>query len=166
MRREKTKTSRRHAIMSNRKDKRRHATTGKKMVVAAHRPLGGEKTKEKNGRRRRSPRASMRSNIRRAQLDTVPVLKRKAFVTILRLARDYMTEYRDDPKISRAAAEVLVQDLDMYIHRVVTEACNRASLTASVGGSTPTLDAKHIRSVMDDDNFRRSRQACYVPHGA
>jgi len=116
-------------------------------------------------KKRRSDRARMRINIQKAQRDTTPVLKKKAYTTILRKARGYMTRYRDNPMISQSAAEVLIQDLDMDIHNIVMEACARANLSAGYGKNqtVPTLNVKHIRSVMNDDRFRRSHQACFVP---
>lgn len=103
----------------------------------------------------------MRTNIRRAQMDTTPVLKRKAN-PILRLARAYMLGYREDPKISRMAAEVLIQDMDMYIHRMVSEACSRANEGNPSG--VATLSKKHVLAVMNGkDGFRRrSREPCYM----
>jgi len=119
-----------------------------------------EKIKKK---RRYSSRARMRSNIRKAQLDTTPALKKKAYWTILRLARAYMTTYREDPKISRPAAELLMHDLDAHIHSVLREACVRANINTSLGDGMPTLSLKHIRAVMKNDTFRRAQQVCYIP---
>lgn len=113
-------------------------------------------------KKRHSNRIRMRMNIHKAQQETIPALKKKAFGTILRIARAYMTDYREDPKISRHAAEVLIHDLNGYIYTVVKEACVRASINA-VPGAMPTLGLKHIRAVMKNDNFRRSQQACYIP---
>lgn len=129
------------------------ATTTKKIAVV-------QKIKKK---RRYSSRARMRSNIRKAQLGTKPALKTKAYWTILRMARAYMTDYREDPKISRPAAEVLVHDLDAYIHSVLREACVRANINASLGDGMPTLSLKHIRAVMKNDTFRRAQEVCYIP---
>ena len=118
----------------------------------------GHKIKKK----RHSSRARMRSNIRKAQIETIPALQQKAYGTILRMARAYMTSYREDPKISRPAAIVLINDLDAYIHNVMKEACVRARINTSSDGM-PTLGIKHIQAVIDNDNFRRSQQACYIP---
>ncbi len=113
-------------------------------------------------KKKHSNRIRMRMNIQKAQRETTPALKQKAFGAILRIARAYMTDYREDPKISRGAAEVLIHDLSAHIYTVVKEACVRAKINA-VPGAMPTLALKHIRAVMEDDNFRRSQQACYIP---
>ncbi len=112
-------------------------------------------------KKKHSNRIRMRMNIQKAQRETTPALKKKASGTILRIARAYMTYYREDPKISRGAAEILIHDLNAHIYAVVKEACVRAKINA-VPGATPTLGLKHIRAVMKDDNFRRSQQACYI----
>ena len=140
----------------NRKSQRQTAVKN----VVARPPSPFKKIIKK--KKRRSDRTRMRVNIRQAQLDTTPVLRRKAYGTILRMARAYMAEYRDNPMITQQAAEILVHDLDMYAHNLVTEACERAKL----GGKpsiAPTLSGKHILAVMNDDHFRRSREVCYVP---
>lgn len=134
--------------------KPKKAVPSRKVSIAEN----GQKIKKK----RHSSRARMRSNIRKAQLSTTPALETKAYGTILRIARAYMTSYREDPKISKPAAKVLIHDLDAYIHNVMTEACVRARLNASSDGM-PTLSIKHLRAVMDNNNFRRSQQACYIP---
>ncbi len=143
----------------NKNKKRSRPSAGKKVVARSMPP------KEK-AKRRLSTRFRMRANIRRAQMDTVPVLKRKALPAILRLARAYMIDYREDPRISRTAAEVLIQDMDMYIHRMVSEACTRANLGMSSG--VATLSRKHVLAVMNEkDGFRRrSREPCYMPQEA
>ncbi len=113
-------------------------------------------------KKRHSNRIRMRINIQAAQRETTPALKKKASGTILRIARAYMTDYREDPKISRDAAEVLIHDLNAYIYNVVKESYLRAGVNAAPG-AMPTLGLKHISAVMKGDNFRRSQQACYIP---
>ena len=138
------------------------STTLKKKQSKAKKAVPIAENGQKIKKKRHSSRARMRSNIRKAQIDTTPALRQKAYGTILRMARAYMTSYREDPKISRPAAEVLICDLDAYIHNVMKEACVRARINASSDGM-PTLSIKHIQAVMDNNNFRRSQQACYIP---
>ncbi len=140
------------------KRQRRGSGKPKKKIAAPGKDSKSSIIKKK----RHSNRIRMRINIQKAQRETIPALKKKASGTILRIARAYMTYYREDPKISRHAAEVLIHDLNAYIYTVVKEACVRASINA-VPGAMPTLGLKHIHAVMKDDKFRRSQQACYIP---
>lgn len=144
-----------HSYNAGQKGKNgKHHSAVKQVVSLNHKNPKGETT------RKLSNRARMRRNIKKAQSEPRPVLRRKAFLTILRWARAYMLTYKDNPKISQLAAEILVQDIEAHVNQLFRGANDRANIGKQ---GMAILHGKHMLSVMNDDVSRCRSEPCYIP---